>query len=117
MAYADETYYREQFHGESLSAERFPYFAERASEYIDDVTFGRAAIFEDVDGVLKKACCAIAEVCQKYEQGGGLVSETVGKMTRNYALGVSTMPTERQALYTTARRYLLHTGLMYLGVD
>lgn len=93
----------------------FERLSEMASEYINYVTFGRAVNFGNANTVLKKACCAVAEVYQLNEQGGGVVAETVGKITRNYAVGVSTTPTESQRLYRAASRYLSHTGLLYMG--
>ena len=35
MAYADYTFYTADFHGNKISETDYPYFAERASEYLD----------------------------------------------------------------------------------
>ena len=116
MAYATFTFYRDIFKGVAITdEERFVPLAERASEYIDYITFERAADNGGVDAI-KRACCAIVDVYDKYENGGGVVSEKVGNHTINYAVGVSTMKTEDQKLYDVAYRYLIHTGLLYMGV-
>ena len=115
MAYATYDYYTSGYQGKSIPEADFERLAERASEYIDYVTFGRAVNYGNANTALKKACCAIAETYQLNEQGGGIVAETVGKITRNYAAGVSTTPTESQRLYRAASRYLSHTGLLYMG--
>lgn len=117
MAYADYAFYTECYRGGSIPETDFARLAERATEYIDFATLGTAMDYPDTEQLIKKACCAVAEVYQINEQGGGIVSETVGKITRNYAAGVSTTPTEEQRLYRAIRRYLLHTGLLYRGVD
>lgn len=118
MAYASYDYYTQDFFGQAItSTDEFNLLAERASEYIDYVTFGRAANYVSTNDALKKACCAVAEAYQLNEQGGGVVAETVGKITRNYAAGVSTAPTEEQRLYRAVSRYLSRTGLLYLGVN
>lgn len=117
MAYADYAFYIDCYRGSSIPETDFPRLAERATEYIDFATLGRAMDYLDAEQLVKKACCAVAEAYQTNEQGGGVVSETVGKITRNYAAGVSTTPTEEQRLYRAVRRYLLHAGLLYRGVD
>lgn len=37
MAYADYTFYTADFHGNKISETDYPYFAERASEYLDSL--------------------------------------------------------------------------------
>ena len=39
MAYADYTFYTADFHGNKISETDYPYFAERASEYLDSLSF------------------------------------------------------------------------------
>ena len=41
MAYADYTFYTADFHGNKISETDYPYFAERASEYLDSLSFCR----------------------------------------------------------------------------
>ena len=117
MAYATYEYYASGYRGNAIPETDFERLAERATEYIDYVTFGRSQAYEDAKDLLKKACCAVADAYFLIDHGGGVVSETVGKISRNYAAGVSTAPTEEQRLYTAVSRYLLYEGLLYLGVD
>ena len=96
----DYDFYKESFrHGYldgALSAEAFPYFAEQAQAYV----LGFLGKLPDTDEV-KKAICAIAEICQtesgavKVESGGGVVaSESVGSWSRSYATGTNTQQAE-----------------------
>ena len=89
MAYADFPYYQDFYLGSMI---RYPTVfgraAERASEYLDMVTFGRL-----LDGVpapwedrIRKCCCALAEAIVTYQaygtggaEGSGLkTAETTG---------------------------------------
>ena len=117
MAYATYEFYESSYLGNTITEADFARLSERASEYIDYITFGRAVTYDDTDNLLKKACCAVAESILINDNGGGVIAETVGKITRNYAAGVSTTPTESQRLYTAVSRYLVRTGLLYLGVE
>lgn len=117
MAYATYEFYQSSYLGNTIIEADFNRLAERATDYINQVTFDRAATYDDTSNLLKKACCAVAEAQQLNENGGGVVSESIGKITRNYASGVSAAPTEEQRLYKAVIRYLGRTELLYLGVD
>lgn len=57
--YADYTFYTESFFGSKIPENDFPYFASRATEYINSLTFDEAKADETA---LANACCACAEV-------------------------------------------------------
>lgn len=116
MAYANYEFYQGSFGGNTISEADFDRFSKRASEYIDLVTRGRAKAYSDDEELMKKACCAVAEAIKINEEGGGVVAESVGKLTRNYAAGVTNTPNEEERLSIAVCRYLLPTGLLYLGV-
>lgn len=118
MIYADYTFYKNEYRG-TMPEPDYNRLSVKASAYIDQVTFDRIEDGWEDDAKLanriRMACCAVADSYQLNEQGGVVVSETVGKMTRNYAAGVSNTPTEQQRLYEAAVMYLGRTGLMYRG--
>lgn len=116
MTYTNFTYYKESYFG-VMNEEDFERLSRRATEYIQGVTFGMSDGYNDKNDLLKKAVCAVADAMLLNEKGGGVVSETVGKITRNYAAGVSNSVTENQRIYEAATRYLLREGLFYLGVE
>lgn len=116
MAYATYEFYQDSYGGDAIPLADFQRFSKRASEYIDMATFGRAVTYNDEENFLKKACCAVAEAIKTNEEGGGIVAESVGKISRNYAAGVTNTPTEEERLSTAICRYLTNTGLLYLGV-
>ncbi len=113
MAYASYEYYTQEFFGKAIaSAEEFNRLAERASEYIDSITLRRAKAFNDSGNELKNACCTIAELIVSEENCQGKNSESVGSWSVSYA---SQKDLNIQK-YNLAKRYLLHTGLLYTGM-
>lgn len=136
MAYASYEEYRTTYAGTLFtSEEQFLPFAERASDYMDSVTFGRlrsedtALLYGNVQRQIVKCCCAIAENLYYYDAksqpdtaSGSKQSETIGKYSVTYAnpldsLGQLTGGTFAEYQHSTALRYLGSTGLMYRGVD
>ena len=119
MAYADYAFYVEQYKGARISVQEFPVLSERASEYIDYITKGKAT---DTDAV-KRACCAMAESLQMAEkvyttaaQGTGeIASESVGSYSVTYRSGADVARESEAELHRIALRYLAHTGLLYRG--
>lgn len=112
--YADYTYYSGTYKGK-MSEEDFNRLSRQASAYIDQVTFGRAGGShpETVQSKIKDACCAVADVMLKKEQGGEIASQSVGSWSKSFASSGKTMD---QQQYDAAALYLGMTGLMYRGV-
>ena len=132
MAYADFPFYHDFYLGSMIrDPTAFGRAAERASEYLDMVTFGRL-----LDGVpapwedrIRTCCCALAEAIVTYGTGGaegsGLkTAETIGAYSVSYAT-----PTEsisallngetsglQDYLKSICIRYLGGSGLLYRGV-
>ena len=135
MAYATFEEYRTIYAGTLFTAENqlLP-FAERASDYMDAVTFDRIAQNPPQDGdtqrKIKKCCCALAENLYYYDaklhpdaaaSGGTKQAESIGKYSVTYAnpldsLSALTGSTFADYQYRTALQYLGRTGLMYRGV-
>ena len=119
-AYADYTFYVDEYRGSAISAADFPRLAMRASVVIDQVTFGQAAPIvtaatdTDTIDLIQRATCAVAEEIQRADDGGVIQSERVGQHSVTYA--VSTVSDERRQV-KAAKLYLAVTGLMYRGLD
>lgn len=113
MNEVDYTFYQEVYHG-TMSEEDFCRLLVRAKAYVGKVTFGRAERYES-DNQVQLALCSVADAFLLNEQGGGVVSEIVGKISRNYAAGISNTPTEEQRLNQAVSLYLSGTGLLYRG--
>lgn len=136
MAYADFPYYQDFYLGNLIrDPTDFGRAAERASEYLDMVTFGRLldGIPSELTARIKKCCCAVAEAIYHYQaygagstDSGGIglkISESIGAYSVSYA-----SPTEsisaflsgdtsglQDYLKSICMRYLGTTGLLYRG--
>lgn len=126
--YADYTFYSDDFHGDMVPEASWPKYAERASDFIDYLTWNKAQSNGDLSAV-KKCCCALAEqymsidavqkaAAAKVTEDGIIASETVGSHSRSFRNGVEgaqAVQEAEKALGNIARRYLLPTGLLYRG--
>lgn len=114
-AYADFAFYGGNYLGAGLTTDTFPRLALRASEIIDQVTFGRTAAvvaagidLETIEKV-KLATCAAAEVIGTLEASGGAVSsERIG----NYSVTYLSQKSDETRMINVIKRYLWDTGLM-----
>jgi hypothetical protein len=115
-AYSDLTFYKVTYLGTAIADAAYPRLALRATEKIDELTFGRAALETDTALVtqIKFATCAVAEEIQRQEASGGAVqSERQG----NYSVTYLSTLSEDARLLKAAKTYLGNTGLMYRGID
>lgn len=79
--YADYVFYTTVYMGNVIPEDDFPRLMTRAGEYLDSMIQGPRPDTE----AAKKAACAVAEAWQVGEQGGEVVSQTVGSWSRSYA--------------------------------
>ena len=126
--YADYTYYCTEFYGRSIDEWDWPYAAQRASDFIDYITWNKAKNNAELEAV-KKACCAVAEqyatidamraaANAKVTSEGIIASESVGEHSRSFrsgADGIQAITAAEAQLSAIARQYLLPTGLLYRG--
>ena len=108
MMYADYAFYQEIYKGRSIAETDFDRLMIRAGFYLEQLTGGRVKDLDDQEAV-NLAACAVAEVWQEKEQGGVLLSESVGKWSKTYAEQGQTMD---KKLYEAAALYLADTGLL-----
>lgn len=136
MPYVDFAYYTQSYHGRRIADEEtFQYFSERASEYIDTVTFDRIVenVPDEFSEKVQKCCCAIADALADYdaasstgssERPSAKSSESIGKYSVNYETPAQTISALLYGessglcdyLHSICIRYLGNTGLMYRGV-
>jgi hypothetical protein len=120
MAYADYTFYTDDFLGSAIAATDFPRLALRASASIDEITFGRAAAVTDEATLtkIKNAMCAVAEELQTQEQNANVdavTSESQGRYSVSYAANSSRALTNAQKIQNAARTWLSGTYLTFAG--
>ena len=112
MAYADYSFYQNR--GGQMSASDFLIYSEKASDYIDYITFDRAKTYKDTENRLKKCCCALADEMKKSDNISGKSSESIG----SYSVSFSDTSDEalRKRLAKICAIYIGSTGLMYRGL-
>lgn len=123
-SYATYSYYITTYLGSLIASVDFATLALRASAYIDQITFNRAAAIitadtptETVDAI-KMATCAVAEDLQRWggsTTDGGVQSESVGSHSVSYVKGAAATLSGIEKLARTAALYLNSTELMYKG--
>jgi hypothetical protein len=123
-AYADYTYYTDEYLGILIAEADFPRLSLRASEVVDQITFNGVAAIITADTpadqvlLIKNAVCAVAEEMSDIETGGGdagIQSESLGNHSVTYVQGSTRTQTPDQRYVYAARKYLGDTGLMYRG--
>ena len=123
---ADYEFYRETYYGDQLTAENFPKYADRADSHLDELTMGRYAddrLSADALTAVKKAECAIADLCLNLEQAElqsdaawKVQSEKVGNHTVQFRNNAEIAEQTERQIRKIAVRYLARYGLMFKGV-
>lgn len=127
--YADYQYYVESYHGTSVPESDFDQVMRDASAFIREITADRVCI-DSVPDDVKDAACAVSDVIQAErdrisKSGSGDGREVKSETTDGYSVSYVTEGKDGQSRddvlrykkYLAARPYLLHTGLLYLGVN
>ncbi|WP_285012008.1 hypothetical protein [Lactococcus formosensis] len=89
--YVDEAFYNDEFMGEHVESKDFTRFAKRASDVIDALTgwqilkIGLDKFTEDVQILIKKACCAQIE----YYQLEGIELDATGNTESSGSVSIS----------------------------
>ena len=120
--YATYTFYTTVYYGNLIAEADWNKYASRATDYLDYITSGKAKTYDDVNGALAKACCAVADQIAVSESisssmsVAGLASETVGSHSVSYRSESEIYASMKQAMLSAAQMYLTPTGLLYRGV-
>ncbi len=117
MAYVDYVYYQTQWGGE-LDQKDFTILSERASDYIDTITFNRIKENPNLmcDEVKKAVCSVVDEMQQqKTMKTKGIVkSFNNDGYSETLSYGSDSRSNARK-LRESASLYLANTGLLYRG--
>lgn len=93
-------FYTETYYGNQITEADFPRLISRASAYLNVIC--------NIDNVpekdMKLAICAVAEAWQINEQGGDVVSQSVGSWSKTFAGGKP--KTNEERLNDAAQLYL-----------
>ena len=111
MPYVDYNFYITNYGGAEMPPLKFNGIANRASMYIDTITFKRINPNEVCEEV-KMATCAVIDVICKFEEVGIKTSEKIGDYSVQYK---NSTTSKEKEMYKEAKVYLANTGLMYRG--
>jgi type III secretory pathway component EscR len=126
MAYADWTYYSTVWLGTAIAQSDFNHLALIASNYIDNITYGRAApiVTAATDTVtiaaIQNATCAIAEEYQKQGLTGdedAVNSESQGEYSVTYKSTAKNNKSNDTKRLMVARDWLASTFLLFPGFN
>lgn len=131
MSYTTFDFYKNTYFGSSIAEKDFPRVSERASEYVDHLTFNRIdeENLQKYTVQIQKLCCSIADFLNDIDiynvsisnndDNRILSSKTVGSISVTYASKVSYVEsyiTDNSKIdihiYELASRYLADTGLL-----
>lgn len=117
--FSNYEFYKKEFHGNTITTEAsFNYYGDRAAEYIEQATFGRATAENDK---VKKCECRIAEILFANHDSGNedereVKSESVGGWSKTFAENKRTDEQLSAKIAATITQYLALTGLLYCGI-
>lgn len=125
MAYINELYYKNDYHGEPVDEADFPSLCDRAAEIVEEMCMYRIrescmdTYGADTQERIRKAVCAQIEYLDanggsEMDNGADLQSAGLGKF--NYSKAAGTSGSMQQSIYAPrAQRILMPTGLLYRG--
>lgn len=120
MGYVDYTFYQEEYYGAAVKEADFPHFEQKASAYVDDITFFRIRDHpERLGRDVKMAVCALMDELYRQEDvlnHGRASSFNNDGYSENLSYGRDSRSDTRR-LRDIATQYLGNTGLLYRGVS
>ncbi|ADY54708.1 hypothetical protein Sgly_0342 [Syntrophobotulus glycolicus DSM 8271] len=97
----DYEFYTDTYYGNKIPEADFPRLCNRAESYLDSLGCNLSGLPPDK---LSMAICAVAEAWQTNEQGGDVVSQSVGPWSKTFA--AAKPKTNEQRLADAARLYI-----------
>lgn len=123
MIYADENYYAETYllGRKPVIGAGFEFYAQQASQVMDQYTFGRLKKPAEVPEAARMCCCELAEAVflkeKQQKASGGKTSEKVGTYSVSFATAQESAEAVSRERRNIVMKWLADTGLCYQGVD
>ena len=117
--YADSDFYTRVYLGGRaavISSAYFPFYARKASSYIDQYTFG--CIGSDVLDVVRLCCCELAEALFRIDSSpsfNGISNERVGDISVSYESAEIKQKNLPKTVKSIVYSWLADTDLLYRG--
>lgn len=134
MGYTTFEFYRDSYYGDSIGESLFPKWNDRASEKLEQLTYGNVNedTLAEFDEKIQKATCALADLLYQIdfktshasdEKGGNVKSMSSGGRSISFGTNETLVDkvlndkgAQNRLCYDTVCEYLSGTGLLYAGI-
>ena len=134
MGYTTYEFYQNEYYGDSIEESLFPKWESRATDRLDELTYGNitADALEEYSEKIQKAACALADLLYKIDfktnhandtNGGNVKSMSSGGQSISFGSNETLVDkvlndkvAQNRLCYDTVCEYLSGTGLLYAGV-
>ncbi len=122
--FSSYVFYTDVFHGDLLTEEEFPKYADRADVWLEYYTRGRVSrpdLAPRVLNAVKKAECAVADALRASapaspDRDPSVQKETVGDYSVSFRSASELDAETNGRISGIITRYLAHTGLLFRGI-
>ena len=134
MGYTTYEFYQNEYYGDSIEESLFPKWESRATDRLDELTYGNitADALEEYSEKIQKATCALADLLYKIDfktnhandtNGGNVKSMSSGGQSISFGSNETLVDkvlndkvAQNRLCYDTVCEYLSDTGLLYAGI-
>ena len=134
MGYTTYEFYVNEYYGDSIEESLFPKWESRATDRLDELTYGNitADALEEYSEKIQKATCALADLLYKIDYKTNHANDTNGGNVKSMSSGGQSISfgsnetlidkvlndkvAQNRLCYDTVCEYLSGTGLLYAGV-
>ena len=134
MGYTTYEFYKDEYYGDSIEESLFPKWESRATDRLDELTYGNitADALEEYSEKIQKAVCALADLLYKIDfktnhandkSGGNVKSMSSGGQSISFGSNETLVDkvlndkvAQNRLCYDTVCEYLSGTGLLYAGI-
>lgn len=134
MGYTTYEFYQNEYYGDSIEESLFPKWESRATDRLDELTYGNITedVLEEYNEKIQKAVCALADLLYKIDfktnhandtNCGNVKSMSSGGQSISFGSNETLVDkvlndkvAQNRLCYDTVCEYLSGTGLLYAGV-
>ena len=134
MGYTTYEFYQNEYYGDSIEESIFPKWESRATDRLDELTYGNITedVLEEYNEKIQKAVCALADLLYKIDfktnhandtNGGNVKSMSSGGQSISFGSNETLVDkvlndkvAQNRLCYDTVCEYLPGTGLLYAGI-
>ena len=134
MGYTTYEFYKDEYYGDSIEESLFPKWESRATDRLDELTYGNitADALEEYSEKIQKATCALADLLYKIDYKTNHANDTNGGNVKSMSSGGQSISfgsnetlidkvlndnvAQNRLCSDTVCEYLSGTGLLYAGI-